>query len=83
MNTESKRALSLQAKYSIKQLQSTIRKGIWYKRFAKWADFLQEEPGIKSTLCRLDNFIDELGAYGTESEFAKEALGQVFKDKSL
>lgn len=83
MKNESKRALSMQAKYSVKQLESTIRKGIWYKRFAKWADFLQAEPGIKSTLCKLDDFIDELDAYGTESEFAKEALGQVFKDKSL
>ena len=83
MNNESKRTLSMQAKYSVKQLEGRIRDGIWYKRCSKWADFLQTEPGIKSTLCKLDNFIDELDAYGTESEFAKEALGQVLKDKSL
>ena len=83
MNNESKRTLSMQAKYSVKQLEGRIRDGIWYKRFSKWTDFLQTEPSIKSTLCKLDSFIDELDVYGTESEFAKEALGQVFKDKSL
>ena len=83
MNNESKRALSMQAKYSVTQLQSKTRQGKWYKRFNKWADFLESKPDTKSILCKLDNFIDELDVYGTESEFAKEALGQVFKDKSL
>jgi len=83
MNEESKRALSMQAKYSVKQLNNRIREGIWYQRFNKWADFLEEKPSTKSTICKLDSFLDELGAYGSESEFAKEALAQVIKDKSL
>ena len=49
----------------------------------EWADFLEKSPSTKRTLCELDDLIDELGAYGTESQLAKEALGQVLKDKSL
>jgi len=83
MNDESKRALSLEAKHYKKKIERITRNTIWYKRFSKWADFLEKSPSTKRTLCELDDLIDELGAYGTESQLAKEALGQVLKDKSL